>query len=273
MRNMKKLVILLLMVALGNTMFTSCEFAGKNPPPDLPPYESMAIDFSDFNTQKSADDAMTSVNYSHAAANVAVYNFLLGVTLVVPVAAFKTALYQKATYMGDATWEWTFTVDGFAKAYTARLVGKIEGDQALWFMYVKRSGVDAFDEFLWYSGTSNLDGSGGQWILNQSHIYQEPALQIDWVRNGDQMGEVKYTIVRELNDNRVANEFCGSYLEAGKTDGELNAYYNIYQIEKDNHIDIEWSTTNFNGHVADPFKFGDTAWHCWDGTGADVDCE
>lgn len=277
---MKKFISFLMAVAIVNLLFTSCE-RDKDNPPEMPPYESMAIDFSNFGgSQKSADDLAakstdeTAVNYAWAGINVGFFNLVLTVTLIVPVAAFQTAISQPATYLGDNTWQWSFAVDGFASEYTARMTGEVlnETEEVYWEMYVSKQGVGAFEEFLWFTGTSKQDGTGGQWLLNHSNVFQEPMLQIDWERTGEEMGDIKYTVVRELNDNRLANAGYGSYIEAGRTEAELDAYYNIFLAETDRDVFIEWSTTTYFGRIMDEQSFLGPGWHCWDNNGYDIVC-
>ena len=276
---MKKLLSFLLTLAILNIVSVSCERQEKDPP-ELPPYESMAIDFSKFTVEdevkgafgdKSTQDG-TREHYNYAAFNVAVFNIILTATLVVPVAAFATAVHHQPVFIGDATWEWSYTVDGFASSYTARLTGQVRSNDVLWEMYISKSGVGAFDEFKWYEGTSLLDGTGGQWILYQSYIHPEALLQIDWERNGAEMGTVKYTNVQVLTNNGAPNEGYGSYIEAGKTDDPfMDAFYNIHLAESNNDVFIEWSTTEYYGRVMSESWFG-PGWNCWDNYGYDIEC-
>jgi predicted small lipoprotein YifL len=275
---MKKLLSFLMVIAVVNLMLTSCNLKQEDPPV-LPPYESMVIDFSDFNNDAKADDLAgksadeTMVNFAWAGWNVLVFNVILTVTLVVPVATFATAVNQTSpVFLGDATWQWSFTVDGFGGAYTARLTGEVRAEDAYWEMYVSKTGFGAFDEFMWYSGTSKLDGTGGQWILNHSHNFQEPMLQIDWESDGEEVGEIQYTIVRELNDARQPEPANGSYILAGRNTDELDAFYDIYLAETPKYVFIEWSTETYNGRIMDEVFFGDDDWHCWDTNGYDVVC-
>jgi hypothetical protein len=283
---MKKLLSSLIAIAVLNLLFVSCEQQEKDTPPELPPLESMVIDFDDFtesdsktaiNDFKSASEGTTK-NFEFAAGQVGFWNTILTITLAVPVASFYSSFGQKPVFLGDATWQWSYTVDGFASSYTARLTGQIRDENIKWEMFISKKGVGAFDEFKWYEGTSDLDGNGGQWMLYHSHEFPEELLQIDWKKTGTEVGEITYTIVRELNDNREPEVFNGSYLEAGKLEGDLDAYYNIHYYEvwvvKD-FVDvfIEWSTSEYNGHVKAQHKFGDDLWHCWNSNGDDVACE
>jgi len=271
---MKKLMMFLLTAAVLNLTFISCERDKIVDKPALPPLESMKIDFSNFSDEgKSATDIQTNANYGWARLNVIYFNIILTGTLVVPVAAFAHSFSQEATFIGDATWQWEYSVPGFAATHYARLTGEVRDNDVKWEMYITKEGVGGFEEFLWFEGTSANDGNSGEWLLYHSPGHPDAFLQIDWQRNGDEMGEVKYTIVRELNDLGTPNVDFNSYVEAGKTDAVLDAYYNIYVANGDRYVDIEWSTTEYNGRIRDQVWFGTEAWKCWDSNGNDVDCE
>ena len=109
--------------------------------------------------------------------------------------------------------------------------------------------------------------------MNHSVEHPDPMLQIDWERTGNEMGEVKYTYVREFNNQGVLDEGNGSYIEAGIADGNLDAYYNIFLAENNYEVFIEWSTTEYYGRVMAEDSYLGPGWHCWDENGYDVDCE
>jgi hypothetical protein len=280
---MKKIVSGFLAITLVYLMLVSCE--SKKDPPALPPYESMAIDFSkfDINQGKAATDGQKStevigINYTYAAINVGVFSALLTVTLAVPVACFYNSFSQEPVFLSDATWQWSTEYTAFGGTYHARLTGQVRSNDVKWEMYISRDGIGAFDEFMWYEGTSLSDGSGGQWILKHSQQFQEPMLQIDWERTGSEVGMVKYTNIRELDNDRSPNVQDGAFIEAGLTDGDLNAYYSIHvydtwTLNDFADVNIEWNTTTYNGRVKSPLFYSNVDWHCWDGTGADVVCE
>jgi hypothetical protein len=285
-RAMKNLMSSLLIIAMMNLTFMSCETKEKeeNTPPELPPYESMAIDFDQFTVKdevaglamKSTDEG-TMNNWEFASGQVGFWNLLLTVTLAVPVSSFYHSFAHTPVYLGDATWQWTYEVTGFTSTYIARLVGTVRSEDVKWEMYITKDGIEGYPEFLWYEGVSDLDGNGGQWTLYHSYEFQEEVLVIDWERSGEEVAGIRYSFVRELNDNRETEPFNGSYLEAGLLEDDLNAYYNIHFYEgifiKD-FVDvmIEWSTSEYNGRVKAEYKFGDADWHCWDGYGYDTEC-
>ena len=279
---MKKPSFCFLILILGSLLFTGCK--KKDTPPALPPANSMTIDFSNFSAgNKSAyiypqtKGITTNVNWFLASTTAGFWNIILTVNLVVPIAAFKKAVETTPVYMNNNTWEWKFSVSSVGSTYNARLSGQIVTDSVKWVMYIAKDGVGGFTEFAWFTGTSSLDGKGGQWILNHSQTFPVPLIQIDWAVTGKDIGSIKYTYIRDLKDNGTEDLFKTSYIQYGLTSGTLNAFYNIHFNNSTTTSDfkdvyIEWSTTNHNGHIKALHYYQDSNWHCWDGTGVDVTC-
>jgi hypothetical protein len=280
---MKKLTTVLLITALIAVIFSGCKKNSDNAP-SLPPAKSMTIDFSNFTTVKKsvdisnqANSTLTNANWFLASTTAGFWNIILTVNLVVPVAAFKAAIDNKPVLTGDKKWQWSYTANAVGATYNARLTGEIRTNDVKWEMYISRTGAGAFSEFLWFSGTSALDGKSGQWILNLSQTFQEPFLQIDWIVTGTDIGSIKYTYIRDLKDNRTPDLFKTSYIEYGLKSQTLNGFYNIHfnnstTISDFKDVYIEWSTTAHNGHIKALHYYQDSNWHCWDGTGLDVTC-
>ncbi len=284
MKNSRKTLYAMLAFAL---MFSvSCEKSSDSTETDaviLPPYESMAVDFNDFlgassNTGKTVTTAnKIDNNWLYPRIVVGIWNTALFTHLAVPVASFKSAFSHKALSLGDQKWQWSYTVDGFTGQYTARLTGELSDDVVIWKMYVTKTGVGAFEEFLWFSGEAKKDGSQGHWVLNESAERPHKMLRIDWKRENDEIGSIKYSWVRELNEEESDDLFKGSYLEYGLQEGDYNVFYTVHaydeNIEAFVDINIEWNNSNFNGRVKAPSYFEDEAWHCWDSNGDDIACE
>ena len=287
LNSMKKLTSISLAIVLMAGLFLGCKKTDDQVAPILPPAGSMTIDFSNFtSTQKSATiesqvngvAAADKSNLNTAVLIAGVWNYILGVNLVVPVSSFKLAMNSTPTFLGENKWEWKYSFDvvGGTK-YKARLTGLVGSSDVKWEMYISREGVsNAFSEVKWFEGSSALDGKSGQWTLNHSKEFLEPMLQIDWVAVGTGMGKIKYTYVRETKDDRSADFFKTSSIEYGLTANPLNAYYNVHQntgvANSFNDVNIEWSTTTFNGHIKSNNVFFNDLWHCWNGTGDNVDC-
>ncbi|HKI88647.1 MAG TPA: hypothetical protein VKA38_06440 [Draconibacterium sp.] len=277
---MKSKFSALIVIVLIILSFNSCEKNEIVQAPTIPPAETMVIDFGKLaNANKSApiaeNDLVTKTNWLFAASTVGIWNIIIGTTFAVPVAAFKASFSQIPSKINN-TWEWKYSVDGFTSQYSARLVGTLQTSQVKWEMYISKTGVDSFEEFLWFEGTSALDGKSGQWILYHSADFPEKTVQIDWQKEGDKIGNVKYSYVRDLNNERQSDNFNGSYLIYGLQDQTFDAFVTVhaYNFQTENFTDtsIEWSRSDFSGHVKAEQYFNDTAWHCWDSAGNDIDC-
>lgn len=269
---MKNLVVVLLLLII----VVSCE---KDEPagiaPELPPVETMVIDFTKFGGAEKSASLLRS-NWLYAAKTVGVWNAIIGTTFAVPVAAFKLAINHQPENTGNLTWQWQYTVEGFTSQYTARLVGKLEPTQVKWEMHVSKEGIDSFEEFLWFEGTSNIDGKSGQWILYHSSAFPEETVQIDWKKEDVEVGEIKYSYIRELNNLRQPDDFNGSTLTYGLQDELFDIYVNVHtfnsQSQAFSDTYIEWNRTSFAGHIKAEQYFNDTSWHCWDSQGYDIEC-
>jgi hypothetical protein len=280
---MKKLSAFLLVTALITGLFWGCDKVEN--PPSLPPVGTMTIDFSNFVSSGKSALTVTDINdisiadksyWAFASTVTGVWNIILAVNLVIPVASFGQAVNNTPVSVGDKKWEWSYNFNVIGATYKSRLTGEIRSGDIKWEMYISREGVGAFAELLWYQGTSAIDGKSGQWILNHSQQFPEPMLQIDWAITGSEIGYIKYTYIRDKKDNRTADLFKTSYIEYGLTTNTLNAYYNVHQntgtANVFNDTFIEWNTTKHNGHVKAAYFFPDNLWRCWNETGENVTC-
>lgn len=272
---MKKILILTLLLVFAGGLFQSCK-KDKGDPPVLPPPESMFIDFSNFESGKKSADMISipkgteTSSWELAAGAAFVWNTIIYVTLAVPVKAFQLAEDYSPSYIDNNTWQWSYNATVLNVTYDARLTGQIRNGDVKWEMYISREGTGGFNEFLWFNGTSELDGTAGQWTLNQGPQNQVPILQIDWTKTGNSTASIKFTYVK------TGDNFKDSYIEYGLTTNVLNAYYKIHYYNSTLlqffDLDVEWSTTQNNGRVKCPAHFGNSDWYCWDGNYLNVDC-
>lgn len=282
---MKKLIYFALILILTAGITTSCK-KKQGDPPVLPPVESMKIDFSNFTSgTKSAEIAgiengvkgIENGNFTYAASVAGFWNLILTLNLVVPVASFAEAFNHDPEFIENSTWQWVYSVNVVGGTYKARLTGQIRANDVKWEMFVTKEGIGAFPEFMWFEGTSALSGDSGQWMLNHSAAFPEEFLKIDWVRENETVGDIKYTYVRAKKDDRSTDPANGSYIEYGLQNSTLNAFYNIHLYDafvSQTFVDIfiEWSTSTHNGHVKAFHKYTDNLWHCWDSNGNDITC-
>lgn len=269
---MKKVLLVAVALLVTATVFNSCK-KDNGDPPVLPPAGSMVIDFSNFASGKKSVQETISVtgtensNWEYSAVVVGFWNLILATQLAVPVASFSVAVDQTPVFIGDKTWQWSYSVPVAAITYKARLTGQIAGDKVNWKMYLSREGTGGFAEFIWFEGTSDTKGSSGQWILKQSAAVQENYLQIDWTKSGTTVGSIKYTYLK--NDS-----FKTSYIEYGLTTATLNAFFNVHYFNgaKFSDVNIEWNTTTKNGRVKSVDYLGDSNWYCWDSNRVNATC-
>lgn len=251
--------------------------------PVQPAYETMALDFSTFvdngksTYMKSTDEVQTAWNFGVAYTTVLVWNSILYTSLAVPVVAYQYSFTHVPVYLGDKTWEWSYTLDGSYADFSAKLTGQKRTDDIKWEMRVSYTGANAYEDFLWFEGTSKIDGSEGDWILYHSPVYPEQVLTIDWEAKGDVINNVLYTYVRSQDNNRDPEPFNGSTLEYGVNDAADFYYYNIdYYSEQAGEfvvVNIELNKPDYSGRIKSTnWLGGDTDWHCWDANYQDIDC-
>ncbi len=271
---MKKYLIFALLAILPVAL-QDCK-KDKGEPPVLPPAESMSIDFSNFQAGKKSEVAISipkgtqTSNWEFSAGVALVWESILTTTLAVPVASFKLAVNQKPAYVDNKTWQWSYDATVLGVSYKARLTGQITSSNVVWKMYITRQGAGGYEDFLWFEGTSALDGKSGQWILYRSNADPVSILQIDWTVEGTAIGSVKYTYTE------VGSQFKDSFIEYGLTSATLNAYYTIHYysaVYLDFYdLNVEWSSSLHNGRVKCLQFFGNSDWYCWDGNYLNVTC-
>lgn len=245
-------------------------------PPDIPPTTTFLMSFGDFTgaeppAQASDGDAngvfgATAQNWSYAALNVLVWNTVLTVGLAVPAASFIAAFGHQPVRHTNGDWVWSYNFYVNEVLHLAELHGRVDGDDVTWEMYISKE--DAFTDFLWYSGVSDIEATEGSWTIYDNPDDAEPLIRIDWHRNPDEgTADITYTnIIPGDAEN-------GGYISYGITGNvPYDAFYDIYNKGDDNHTNIEWHRTTNAGRVQDEDHFGDSTWHCWDGQLQDVDC-
>ena len=266
-----------LIVSIFALIIISCkdEVEQFNEAPQIPPVETIVIDFGKM-ADMSKSASFTKTNWVYSATTVGTWSVIIGTTFAVPVAAFHKAIETEHTVVDNVTWQWEYEVTGFTSKYFARLVGQLQTDEIKWEMYISKDGINPFDEFMWFEGTSKIDGKSGHWTLYHSAAFPEKTVEIDWKRENEVVGEIQYTYVREKNDMRETDSFKGSTLTYGLQDNEFDIYVNVHAWDTKsaqfNDTFIEWDRESYNGRVKAESFYGDSDWHCWKSSGDDIDC-
>jgi hypothetical protein len=262
-------LLLVLIVPLVTT--TGCGSTAQAP--IIPPVETFAIPFGDFQNMGAhevSSFASNQSNFDFAALSVGLWSTVGTIMLAVPIAAFKASFQHTPVQQDDGSWIWSYTVNALGPTYTAELHAQFETEvlaQGIhWAMNISKAGE--YDDFLWYYGESNLPLTQGFWILKQSPTVPTDLLQIDWSRNiSAQTYGVKYTnVVPDGPEN-------GGYIDTQYTGGvPYDHIWDIYNKGQDNHTNIEWSQATCEGRVKDYNHFADDDWHCWDVTRTNITC-
>ncbi len=265
-----KILALLMFVFISFLALHGCKNDKDEPSPGLPPESSLVMDFSDFQNADTTlkRDMETYHNWWWAASNVVVWNTFITVGMAIPIASFREAFNHEAIYDPDLeSWTWSYNFTGGGAIHLASLQAALVQDSVLWKMYISKQG--AFSDVLWYYGTSDLDATGGYWIMNKDPLNPVQMLNITWHRNAILgTADIKYlNIIPDSEEN-------GGYIHYGITnDTPFNAFYDIFNKGKDNLTNIQWNRITRAGEVKDPDHFGDTEWHCWNEMKQDVSFE
>jgi len=266
MKPIKSTLALILSATIFIVSCSSDEEVNPGTPPEMPPIESMQLDNSNFTEDNSGGRLASQNNWGHAALQVGVWNTILAVQLVVPVSAFAAAVNQTPTYNSDrGLWVWSFDHKVLGRTYTSELTADLVDDGVEWEMHISQE--NGFQNVLWYSGFTAESGSSGYWILSKDGNNPVEYLRIDWEKENDELGNIKYTHIEEGADGE------GSYIYFEKTDGtDFNRSYDISLQPGGNNIEIDWNSESGNGRIKNPNHYGDENFRCWDTNFDDVDC-
>jgi hypothetical protein len=271
MRFIKILPIFCTIAAIG--LIVSCEDDKTTNPqdeaPTIPPLSSLMInidEFPDTSTTNLENPVVTKGNWSWSAGNVHYWNSVLYVTLAVPAAAFVEAFNHQPVQQQDGSWLWKYSITYNEETYTAKLYGTSLSYGANWKMLLSKSG--SYTDIEWFSGFSNLQATEGNWIVNKNPELPSPFLSIEWERDAQEgTASIKYTLISPTVEHN------GSYIFYGKTNEiPFNRFYQIFNSDINNLLDIKWNYESKFGRVNDVAYFGDSNYHCWDENLEDTEC-
>ncbi|MCI4669455.1 MAG: hypothetical protein MRZ79_15075 [Bacteroidia bacterium] len=276
---MKKLQVILAFI-LSLALFTSCDV---DPPinqeaPDLPPQEMFSMPTTALSTMEP-DTAVPNANatyrnWTFSAINLVVWNTAIAVHAGIPIASFGKAVNQRAVYIGNDTFSWTYVYEAPAilggKSYdvvlTAQYINNFQ--EVEWIMNVTEQG--STNTFEWYKGISSTDFSEAHFTVNRNPANPEGYLDIEFEKDlssGD--FKIRYTSVA------ASDPGLGGYIEYRENVGA--AFDRAFDIfgganKPGESIEIQWNQQNENGRVKNLEFFNDSNWHCWDENQADTSC-
>ena len=234
--------------------------------PELPPVDALLMDFSEFIDNPSQMQALKSMdtyqNAMYSYFTVSIFSVLVTVPMIIPVAAYLESFKHTPVYLGDNTWQWSYSVSGGTDPYTGKLVTKrISNDEFTAEMFVSKSG--AFEDFKWFEGSIRYDRTHAEWIMYQPSK-NESWLEIEWNKDWEKgTSDLTYTF--------TSGDAMGSFITMGITeDTDYDAYFVISAGDKE--TSIKWNRTSKIGRVLDEVNFQDDVWHCWSEYFLDEDC-
>ncbi len=256
--NFRALVSLTLAISLLFTTI-SCDKEKLDLRPDLPPIESLVMDFEAFSDPPPGGSKGTTnsyENFAHSYFSVLFWNVATTITMALPVVAYGHLLLQTPVYVGDQTWEWKYDFTHIGLAYTATLTGaRISNEEFSMEMAIALTAAP--DQGVkWFDGVIRYDHTHATWNLYKDGSVK--ILQAEWNMDFEtEEGDLTYTYMEEGHEQE------GSYIMLAYV--PTNTYDASYTISlAANETVIEWMTTTIEGRVKDQARFGDTDWHCWD---------
>ncbi|NQY66132.1 MAG: hypothetical protein HRT72_00185 [Flavobacteriales bacterium] len=246
----------------------SCEKAETlpNTPPSLPTEGSFVLNMDNFSDITKSIEPKSKIATIAAGLTVLVWNTIMNVTLVVPVAAFKEAFNHEGKWDVDKDgYVWTYDVVSGSNTYACELVGSVaDASSTNWEMYVSKS--DGFQNVLWYEGTVANDHSSASWKMNKDGDDPTAYLEIGYSKTDENNATLKYKIVE-------STDYENSYIEYTISDDEMyDRNYDVYSSKEDVYVDIVWhSTEKYGSYTNSNSNEGNT--FCWNELGEDTDCE
>ncbi len=222
--------------------------------------------FSDDPTQAALLKSMEGyTNFLYSYGNVAVWNLLTTLQMIVPTAAYLESFKQTPVYLGDNSWQWSYTVGQGLQTLTVRLVTKRKSNEDFTAeLLISSAGGE---EFKWFDGVIRYDKTKADWTMYMDDqvagavAWLDVEWNMDWEKN---ISDLTYTI--------LTGEEKDSYIEFGITEAtDYNAYYTISFSAKDTYI--KWNIDSKEGRVKDETNFTDSDWHCWNELFQDVECQ
>lgn len=251
-------------------VFSSCDddpSSVNDEPPQLPPVESLEVDFSNFeNQQKQTQPQIESSDNFHRAVTTAVImKAAVEFNLAIPRALLTAARNADAELNEDEQWEWNFSKSTDGKTFGVRLVGSHEGENTVnWQFFVTNSQL-GLNDHLFFSGTTNSDGTEGVWTYYslQDTESQEEVSRIEWTVNSEEDVQLRLEVISDRSGNH------GDFIDY-TFDGTLKtAIY--YDSSEDQETTIQINVDNKAGYIIAPgYNNGNKA--CWNENFQDITC-
>ena len=132
-------------------------------PGQTPSTATMQIDLSELNDSGSPLAAGPCHTGSFLLVSIA--NGLVATALILPIATLGATVQNEPVYVGNQTWRWSASGGSGSNAWSAEFDGHLASAVSVeWTMRVSGTTLD-LDDFVWYTGLSNLAASSGSWTF------------------------------------------------------------------------------------------------------------
>jgi hypothetical protein len=252
------LVLVASLLVLRCNTNTAPEEHALGAPPKLPSAASMSIPtLQDMGAAKESAAAGTSINVCIAFAANLFWTGVVAVALSGPVALFEAAVHTDPVPLPDSSgYQWVLSHGGF----NALLTAQDKNGSWDWTMTVMSG--NNMSNFTWFTGTSNQDGSQGNWTFYR-HSDWEPVHSFAYAIT-DSTQDVKVMIIDK------DAETYGSFLH-WNIDKHIKSLEGYNAQDKSSSL-ILYNSVSGAGKIEDR-KNGNS--YCWDTkvTGyADIPC-
>jgi hypothetical protein len=223
------------------------------------------LDLSQFPSNSTKAVNVLNNNWRYSSINVLVWNALIAANIAIPITAYAEAFNHTPVYLGDYSWEWSYSVIVSEKTYDVSLVGK-RIDNETFSMEITLSESGGFQDFKWFEGVIRYDLTEANWTISHSPVNPVEYLDIHFQKDFEtEVASIRYTVTDP--NNKIYN----AYIEYGVDPVlDFDAYYTIFMTNS--ITNIEWDRITGAGRVMDFAHFQDQQWHCWDSLLEDVDC-
>jgi len=249
----KALAFVLVGIIVLSISFTSCETEEEPIPIDLPPISSLKIDLNEFPSNNTKSVELAAWNWLHASLTAFAWNAVLAVNVAIPVAAYVEAFNHAPVYLGDHSWEWSYSVIVGAETYETRLLGK-RLDNETFSMEMNLSQLGGFQDFKWFEGEIRYDHTAATWMISHSPDIRTEYLEIAYEKDfalsllsqeQDALYEVEEALKRIENNVYGICEMSGEQIPVERLKAIPFARYTVecqQKFEQENFARNRWDT-------------------------------
>lgn len=262
---------LTLFIVIGALLATACSddpaSLSSDQPPEIPPVESMTMDFSNFDNYQQNKEAFakeSNTNFTQAAIRAFVIKTVVDLNLAIPKALLTAASESEAEFNEEGEWVWSYTKNAGNETYEVRLVASQQNEGEInWQFFVTNSGLNINDK-LFFNGTTTTDGSQGTWTYYNLMSSSEEAVSVtNWMVSED--GNIDLRL--EVISDRFNNE--GDYIEYTFDGTVKNVVF--YNADEDATTELQWNVETNAGYIIAPdYNNGEKA--CWNENFENVAC-